>query len=349
MSGYTGNVQGLLLINLGTPDEPTVPAVRRYLREFLWDRRVIDINPVSRFLLLNLFILPTRPAKSAAAYRQIWTDRGSPLLLHSQDLQRAVAARLGSDWHVELAMRYGRPSIRAGLVALVAQAVERLVVLPLYPQHALSSTVSSLDKVEREAASLAIEAERVVVPAFYANPGFIESHLVQARRARDDFSPDHVLFTFHGLPQRQVRATDPTGAHCLHSATCCDAPVEANRHCYRFHAFETARQIAAGLGLEADRYGLSFQSRLGRTPWLRPYTDHVVPELAGKGVKRLMLISASFVADCLETLEELGIRARAQFLESGGEAFHLVPSLNATPRWVETVTDLALAAASGDG
>ena len=331
---------GLLLVNLGTPDAPTTPAVRRYLREFLSDPRVIDINPVGRALLLNLIILPTRPAKSAEAYRKVWDEqRGSPLLAFSKDLAAAVQRKLGDAWRVELAMRYGNPSIASGLEALRAAGVDRIVVLPLYPQYAASSTATSVARVMELATARWDVMPLDVVPAFYADPGFLAAVAAVARPVLADAKPDHVLFSFHGLPERQIQKSDPTGAHCLKSATCCDAITQANQNCYRAQCFATARELAARLAV--TDYTVCFQSRLGRTPWITPHTDVLLDELAKQGKKRLAVMCPAFVADCLETLEEIGIRAREQFKAAGGEELTLVPSLNATPAWVDAVCALA--------
>jgi protoporphyrin/coproporphyrin ferrochelatase len=339
-------MDGLLLINLGTPDAPEPAAVRRYLREFLWDHRVVDIAPVRRWLLLNLFILPFRPKQSAEAYAKVWTDRGSPLLFHSEDLADGVRARLGSGWHVELAMRYGKPEIPAALSRLVAAGVDRIVVLPLYPQYASSSTGSSLEVVYADAARREVTPSLSVVPPFFDDPGFIGAAVDVARPVLDGFSPDHVLFSFHGLPERQIRKSDPTGNHCLAKDGCCDAPTLANRGCYRFQSYETARAMAAGLGLGPmdGRWSVSFQSRLGSTPWIKPYTDQVIPVLVKNGVKRLAVLCPSFVADCLETLEEIGMRAKEQFEEAGGEELVLVPCVNSAPAWIDAVTGMVLRA-----
>lgn len=331
---------GLLLINLGTPDEPTTPAVRRYLREFLGDPRVIDINAVGRALLLNLVILPTRPAKSAEAYRAIWDPvRGSPLMYHSQDLAAGVAARLGADWHVELAMRYGKPSIASALEALIAANVDRIVVLPLFPQYASSSTGTAVARVMELAGAQWNVPAIDVVPAFFDDPGFLRAFAAVGAPALAAATPDHVLFSFHGLPVRQIMKSDATGAHCFAKTTCCD--TLANPNCYRAQCFHTARSLAAQLGLAPERYTVCFQSRLGRTPWIEPFTDVVIEDLAKRGVKRLAVMCPAFVADCLETVEEIGIRAKAQWKAAGGEDLVLVPSLNATPGWIEAVASIA--------
>jgi protoporphyrin/coproporphyrin ferrochelatase len=332
---------GLLLINLGTPDQPTPSAVRRYLREFLSDPRVIDINPIGRALLLNLIILPTRPKKSAHAYQSVWdSKRGSPLLYHSQDLAQGVARVLGANWHVELAMRYGNPSLPTAIESMRAAGIDQIVVCPLFPQYASSSTGSALERVFLVAGQAWNTPWLSVVPPFYDDPGFI-SAFAEVARASNIEAADHVLMSFHGLPERHVRKSDPSATHCLASDQCCDRIVDANRNCYRAQCFATARGIAAELGLGADRYTVCFQSRLGRTPWIKPYTDEVLDKIAKTGVKRLSVMCPAFVADCLETIEEIGIRAREQFRAAGGEELTMVPSLNSTPAWIEVVAGLA--------
>jgi protoporphyrin/coproporphyrin ferrochelatase len=327
--------QGVLLINLGTPDAPETGAVRRYLREFLSDPRVLDIGPVGRTALLYGVILPFRPQKSAEAYRKIWMKEGSPLLVYGNALRDRLQDALGPGWAVELGMRYQSPSLRSAIEKLRARGVR---VVPLYPQYASSSTGSSLEEMYRLVGEAwNVEALRVL-PPFYDRPAFLDAFADVGRPVLAEARPDHVLFSFHGLPERQVKKSDPTGAHCLASAECCDVQVPANRWCYRAQCFFTARALAQRLGLEQGRWTVTFQSRLGRTPWIRPYTDVVIPELAGKGAKRLAVFCPAFVADCLETLEEIGIRAKDQFLASGGEALTLVPSLNAHPSWVRGLT-----------
>jgi ferrochelatase len=347
---------GVLLVNLGTPDSPAVSDVRRYLREFLSDPRVLDIPAPGRALLLNLVILPFRPARSAAAYKMIWgqggKEAGSPLLAHSLRLTEGVRGALGSGYVVELAMRYGAPSIPDALARLAAAQPRQIVVLPLFPQYSAAATGSAVERVYDVLGTAWNVTPTRTVGAFFDDPGFIDAFAAVARRHLDPFRADYVLFSYHGLPERHVRKSDPTGQHCLQSPTCCDAIVSANRYCYRAHCFATTRALAARLGLAQHGSGggvphaVSFQSRLGRTPWLRPYTDLLLPELARAGKKRLAVLCPAFVADCLETLEEIGIRAREQWRSLGGEELLLVPSLNAEPSWVQTVARLVRDAAA---
>ncbi len=333
-------MKGLLLVNLGTPDAPQTRPVRRYLRQFLGDPRVIDLNPVGRWLLLQLIILPFRPKRSAAAYRKIWTERGSPLLFHGEDLTQAVAAELRSEFAVELAMRYGTPSIEYGLQRLKERGVQALTVLPLYPQYATSSTESVHDEVKAVLARAWPDAEVQWVPAFYAFAPFLDAFAAVARPVLESMRPDHLLFSFHGLPQNQVTDLDATGEHCLKRPDCCDAISAVNANCYRAQCYFTARALAERLGLPQARYSVGFQSRL-TSKWIQPFSDVLLQELPKQGVKRLAVMCPAFVADCLETLEEVGLRAKDSFLAAGGEALELVPSLNASPAWVKAVAELA--------
>lgn len=339
-----------MLVNLGTPDTSETSDVRRYLRVFLSDPRVIDISPMRRWLLLNLIILPFRPKKSAEAYRKIWTERGSPLLFHGQDLVERVSAVLGEAVPVELGMRYQNPSIRCALARLRDAGVERVVMFPLFPQYSSAAWGSAVEKVFVEANRLWNVPAIQVVPPFYEHPAFIEACASVARPVLAGLKPDRVLMSFHGLPERHcVKSDESHGGHCLSSGTCCDKIVDANRYCYRAQCFATARAIAKCLDLSTDEYEVTFQSRLGRSPWIRPYTDIRVQELAKSGVKRVAVLCPSFVADCLETIEEIGLRARDDFRARGGDDLWLVPSLNSEDFWVDGVVDIMRGAFSDVG
>jgi ferrochelatase len=338
---------GLLLVNLGTPDAPRTAEVRRYLREFLSDPRVFDMHPVKRALVLNLFILPFRPRRSAEAYRKIWTERGSPLLWHTADLAAKLRSRLGPEVPVELAMRYQSPSIAAALDRLREARADRVIVFPLFPQYSSAAWGSAVEKVFAEAASRWNVPALDVVPPFYDHPAFLDAAAGVARRERAGFDADYFVMSFHGLPERQVTKSDesPGSRHCLRAGTgagpygdgCCASIGPGNRFCYRAQCFATARGLAERLGLAPDRWEVTFQSRLGRDPWIQPFTDQRVIELARRGVKRLAVLSPAFVADCLETLEEIAIRAREDFVANGGEELRLVPSLNSDDAWVDAV------------
>jgi len=329
---------GILLVNLGTPDAPRPKEVRRYLREFLGDPRVLDMPALARWLFLQLVILPFRPRRSAVAYARIWTPRGSPLLANGQDLRDAVGRELGSDYAVVLGMRYGRPSLREAAEQLARADVARILALPLFPQYSDAATGSAVARLREELAR--VDAPPVeVLPPFYAEPRFVAALAQLAGPRLAAFRPDHVLMSYHGLPERQLRSADARGSQCLSRPDCCDALGVANRSCYRAHCLATTRALAGALGLAPEKHSTAFQSRLGRTPWIRPYTDELLPELAARGIRRLAVLCPSFVADCLETLEEIGIRARATWESLGGEALELVPCLNADPVWARAVAD----------
>lgn len=334
------NRRGLLLVNLGTPARPETPEVRRYLRQFLSDRRVLDISPLKRALVLYLLILPFRSPKTAAAYRKIWTDRGSPLLLHGLNLVTSVGARLGDDVQVELGMRYGSPSLESALEKFRASGIDRITVFPMFPQYASSSTGSAVEEVFAVASRCWNLPSLCVVPAFYDHPAFLDAEASVVAPVIEPFRPDRVLMSFHGLPERHILRSDDSARHCLRSESCCDEIVGANRFCYRAQCFSTARGIAARTGLDDGSYEVTFQSRLGRSPWIRPHTDARIIELARAGVRKLAVLCPAFVADCLETLEEISIRARESFREHGGEDLLLVPSLNSEDRWADAVVEI---------
>ena len=334
---------GILLVNLGTPDSPQTADVRRYLAEFLSDPRVIDINPVGRWLLLNLVILRFRPAKSAEAYAKIWSEEGSPLLVHGKRLTEAVAERFAGEpeVRVKLAMRYGSPSLRAGVEALTRDGCDRIVVLPLYPQYASSSTGSTAEAVYRIAAAQENTPFITMAPPFYDHPSFIEAFAHIGRPLLAEKTPDHVVMSFHGLPNRHLRKGDPSGAHCLSNEGCCDAIGDANRNCYRAQCFATARALAAKLDLQPDDYTVTFQSRLSKD-WVEPFTDVTLDRMREDGKhKKVLVFCPAFVADCLETIEEVGMGLKEAFEAPGeGRELTLVPSLNAEPVWVDAVEQL---------
>lgn len=331
---------GVLLVQLGTPVSPAVGDVRRYLREFLSDPRVMDIPAPVRSVLLNAVILPFRPRRSAHAYRQIWTEEGSPLTRHTEDLVGKLQDRLGAGFRVVMGMRYQEPSFRAAIEELLAWGCHRLVILPLFPQYSSAATGSALEAALGELAIQWNVPDVVTVRDFFDDDGFLAALAETARSHLDDFHADHVLFSYHGLPESQIRRSDPTGEWCLQFHSCCDAVGGVNRYCYRAHCFATTREAAARLGLEEGSYTTTFQSRLAGQKWIEPYTDVVMPTLYESGVRRLAVLTPSFTADCLETLEEIGIRGRRQWAELGGEDFLLVPCLNAEPAWVEALAQM---------
>lgn len=349
-------MNGLLLINLGTPDatgdKPTPKEVARYLREFLMDPYVIDIPVISRWLLVNLIIAPFRKYKSARAYASIWTTEGSPLLCNHQALGRKVATELKDKAViVATAMRYGSPSIRSRLEELRAKGATSLTVLPLYPQYAESSTRSSLEKVRTELAKMRWAPPLKEISSFFADPAHTEAWREVIAAEAGSLADTHVLFSFHGLPERHLTKIDSTGTcvrdgdySCCQSAGSCPALAT----CYRAQSVVTASKIAAALGLAATDWSYSFQSRLGRTPWIRPFTDEEIPRLGGAlpalGKKRLVVVTPSFVADCLETIEEIGDRGRSLFDAARNDAaieFRRISCLNDRPTWVRAVCSIA--------
>ena len=331
---------GVLLVNLGTPDAPRPREVRRYLREFLSDPRVLTMPAIARKLLLEGVILPTRPRKSAAAYQKIWTEAGSPLLTHGVDLRDGVAETLGDDFIVALGMRYGNPSIGSALDALAEAGADHVIALPLFPQYSAAATASALAKIHAEVAARWDVRSLTTIDAFFDDPGFVKAWGDVAAGPLTEFGADHVLFSYHGLPENQIKKSDATGTFCLASEDCCAAARSENRHCYRAQCHRTTELLGEALALDPQMTSTSFQSRLGRTPWIQPFTDYEVVALAERGVKRLAVLCPAFVADCLETIEEIGMRLAEQWTGLGGEALLLVPSLNAHPSWVEAVTDL---------
>lgn len=325
---------GVLLVNLGTPDSPSVADVRRYLAEFLNDPLVIDIPAAGRRALVHGIILRTRPRKSAEAYRSIWTDRGSPLAYHGADLAAGLATELGDRVRgVELAMRYRNPTVAAAIGRLRERGVDEIVVVPLFPQYSQAAWASAAGAVYRVAATSRNVPSLTVVPPFYEHPGFLDASAALARPVLDDLRPDKVLMSFHGIPESHVLKSDDTGgAHCLRP-DCCETITDANRNCYRAQCVATARGLASRLDLGPDDYEITFQSRLTKR-WIQPFTDRRIEALPGEGVKRVAVLCPSFVADCLETIEEIGIRAVEDFRAAGGDELRLVPCVNAAPEWI---------------
>lgn len=328
---------GVLLVNLGTPDGPGTGSVRRFLREFLSDPRVLTLPAPLRWLMLNLVILPTRPRTTAAAYQKIWLPEGSPLRVHSEELTRKVSQLLGTRFRVELAMRYGQPSIKAGLAKLEEAGIDRLIVLPLFPQYASAVTASVTAELLRCFGSTGDTPPLEIIGAFYDEPDFSNSWAAIAGPALAEFKADHVLFSFHGLPEDQIRSSDPSDGSCLSSPDCCAAPGPSLRRCYRAQCYATARALVNALELDSEGTSSAFQSRMGPRPWIQPFTDVILPKLAQQGVRRLAVFCPSFVADCLETLEEVGIRFRDQWLSLGGEELWLAPCPNGDDRFAAAV------------
>lgn len=332
---------GVVLVNTGTPASTSVADVRRYLGQFLNDPRVLDMPAWQRWMLLNFIILRFRPAKSAEAYRKIWTDRGSPLLFHGLDLAAGMQAELGDRALVRLAFQFGEPSIPEAFQAFADAGIRKVCVLPLFPQYASASTGSAVQAAIEAAAERWVIPSLHVVPPFWAEPEFLDgmsAHLQEAIRGE---APEHIVLSFHGVPEHHCTKTDATGQHCLKKPDCCDAISPVNASCYRAQCFATARSLMARLQLDPAHTTVAFQSRLGRVPWIKPYTDEKLTELAAQGKRRMVVAEPSFVADCLETLEEIGIRGRADFKAAGGEDLALVRSLNADPAWAVGLANIA--------
>jgi ferrochelatase len=331
--------RGVLLINLGSPDSTSVSDVRKYLREFLMDERVIDAPWPIRWGIVHLAILPRRPVQSAHAYEKIWTPEGSPLVVTSRNVQRAIQKRVGNDFAVELAMRYQNPGIEPAIVRLRERGVTDLLVFPLFPHYAMSSFETAVVCAQEAAARVAPGMRLNIAAPYFDDPDYIAA---LAASAEDYLQTgyDHLLFSFHGLPERHLRKADPTGSHCLASPDCCETPHPAHRTCYRAQCFATVRAFVQAAGVPAEKYSIAFQSRLGRDPWLKPYTDVELARLAANGVKKLLVMCPAFVSDCLETLEEIALGGRKTFLAAGGHSYTLIPCLNEHPRWLAALESL---------
>lgn len=329
---------GVLLVNLGTPDAPTRGAVYRYLKQFLSDPRVIDQWFV-RKIIVPFIILPIRSGQSAKLYKELWMEEGSPLKVYGYQLQEGVQQLLGDDFMVELAMRYQNPSIESAIKKMMDQRINKLIVLPLFPQYASASTGSVQEEVMRVMSKYWNIPEIQMIDRFYDHPGMIEA-FVERGKQYDIDSYDHILFSYHGLPERQITKGD-TCNHCFKEG-CCNEITDKNKLCYKAHCEATTRAIAKGLNLSKDRYTVCFQSRLGRDPWVQPYTTDVIEHLAEKGVKRILTFCPAFIADCLETSIEISVEYQEEFEEVGGEHIQLVEGLNAHPTWINAVKDMVI-------
>ncbi|MDB5132473.1 MAG: hemH [Mucilaginibacter sp.] len=335
--------KGVLLVNLGTPDSPETKDVRRYLGEFLMDPRVIDINAFSRALLVKGIIVPFRSPKSAKLYKTIWSDEtGSPLLHYSKLQLKLLRERLGDDYQVELAMRYQNPSIESALKKLKAGLVDSIQVIPLFPQYASASTGSVYDKVMQLLAEWPTKPSISFINSFHDNELMIETFANNAKKYQPE-TFDHILFSFHGLPQRQLIKSDHTHNHCLKTSDCCAVLTDANKFCYSAQSHHTARLIAEKLNIPKEKYTICFQSRLGSDPWVQPYTTEVVAKLANEGKKRLLVFCPAFVADCLETVYEVTEEYGGEFKALGGEHVQLVESLNDASTWIEALEQMVKA------
>jgi ferrochelatase len=324
--------KGVLLVNLGSPDSPEPKDVKTYLGEFLMDERVIDVPLWARTLLVKGIILNTRPKASAAAYKKIWWKEGSPLIVISERLKDKVQKKV--EIPVALAMRYGSMTIKKGIQELVGKGVKEVFLIPLYPQFAMATTETILVLAEEVRKAHFPDLKIESLPAFYNNPEYIEVLSESISRHLKGKKHDHLLFSYHGVPERHIRKSDITKSHCKIDSNCCVTPSKAHEFCYKHQCLEVTRQIAEKLNLKEGTYSTSFQSRLGFDPWLQPYTDRTIERLGKQGVKNMAIVTPAFVSDCLETLEEIAMEGEEIFHEVGGQNFTTVPCLNDDDNWV---------------
>ncbi len=328
---------GVLLIQLGTPDDATVPAVRRYLSEFLNDPRVIDIPYLLRKFLVNVIIVPFRAPKSTKIYQQMWTEKGSPLLIYSEGVKEKLQVKLGDNFKVELAMRYQNPGMDSVLEKMKTDNYKKIIIIPLFPQYASASTGSAIDKALKIIRKWWVIPELSIVSQFYDDKGFNNAFTEIGKKYNIE-EYDHVLFSYHGLPERQVDKVYNDGKPCS-DHNCENEITEENKYCYKAACYATTRLLSGKLNIPQEKYTVCFQSRLDEK-WLKPFTDRVIVELAKKGAKKLLVFSPAFVADCLETIVEIGIEYQNLFVKNGGEKVQLVESLNEHPLWIDALKNM---------
>lgn len=328
-------MKGVLLVNLGSPDSTKISDVKKYLDEFLMDEHVLDMPYWKRFLIVKGVILNTRPKKTAKAYQKIWSNKEAPLIEISKNFTNKLSAQLKIP--ITLAMRYGSMSIEKGLQELNNQKVDEVLVIPLYPQFAMSSYETVQKKVEEIKDRCYRDIQLDFFPVFYKDSAYIDTMVKSIQKGLSDFDYNHVLFSYHGLPERHILKADPTKTHCKLDGSCCEKPSIAHDTCYRHQCFETTRLLVDKLNLDSSKYSISFQSRLLKDPWLKPYTDKVLVEFPKQNKKKLAVIAPAFVTDCLETLEEIAIAGKKTFLDAGGEEFKYIPCLNEDKNWVNVV------------
>ncbi len=331
---------GVFLINLGTPDSPKTGDVTTYLREFLMDGRVIDIPFLQRWALVNFIIAPFRAPQSAKAYRQLWTKDGSPLKIYGKKVTELLQKALGPDYKVVFGMRYQNPSLCSALAQLKNQGLKEIIVIPLYPQYASASTGSTLEKFMDEIKSWETIPTLKMISQFFDQPLFIKAFATLGQKYMSQAQYDHFLFSYHGLPERQILKASNNDYCRLND--CCNSYHSQNQYCYRAQCFATTRLLTKELGLNENQYTLCFQSRLGKDPWVKPYTDHIISDLIKRGIKNVLVFSPAFVADCLETTVEIGIEYQHLFKKLGGERWQLVESLNTCDLWIECLKQIVL-------
>ena len=332
-------MKGLLLINLGSPDSTSISDVKKYLDEFLMDKRVIGKSYIFRWILVKLIILNFRPKKSAKAYKKIWWKEGSPLIVLSRRLFKKVSNLMQIP--VALAMRYGSISIFNGLKELNDKGVDEFIILPLYPHYAMSSYETVVEKVKKEVKNNFPEKKIKVIEPFYDEPKYIELLSQKINDTIKDKEYDHILFSYHGIPVSHLKISDPTKIHCYKVKNCCSVDSKAHKTCYKHQVTITTGLVAKYLGLDREKYSISFQSRLANEPWLKPYTDSELERLAKEGKKNMVVVTPAFVTDCLETLEEIVMEAKEEFLEAGGKNYYYVPCLNDDDNWAKLISKWA--------
>jgi ferrochelatase len=334
--------KGILLVNLGTPDAPNTPALRKYLRQFLMDGRVIDIPFLGRWILVNLIIAPLRAPKIVKEYKKLWTEQGSPLLVYGRSVRHLLQEKLGDQYAVELGMRYQSPSIESALLALKQEKVSSIKVISLFPQYASATVGSVAEEVMDIIKQWHVIPDLSFVNHYHTHPKFIEAFAANGEPLLQKNHYDQVIFSYHGIPERHLRKFGKDFNQCTYPdcKNSCAQGLDEDEYCYRSACFKTSSLIAKKLGLKEDQYSVCFQSRLGKDPWIQPYTEDVVNELAHSGKKKVLAFSPAFVADCLETTLEVGEEYKEQFLEEGGEQWDLVPSLNDGEKWIECLEDL---------
>lgn len=326
--------RGIILMNLGSPDSTEVKDVRRYLNEFLMDERVIDYPYIFRLLLVRGIIVPLRAPKSAEAYRSIWWKEGSPLIEITKQLQGALQSQVEEP--VEIAMRYGNPSVKQAYENMKAKGVEEVIAIPMYPHYAMSSYETAVEYAKEIYKKEKYQFKLEFIKPYYEEAKYLEA-LADSIKPYLEQDYDQILFSYHGIPERHLKKGDITGKHCLKVENCCDVDSPAHSQCYSHQCWVTTKRMVAMLGIPEGKYAMSFQSRLGREEWLKPYTAKRLEELPGEGVKKLLIVCPAFVSDCLETLEEIAEEGKHSFMESGGEAFTIIPCLNVHPLWVKAI------------
>ena len=329
-------MKGVLLVNLGSPESPSPKDVKMYLGEFLMDERVVDLPKLLRTILVKGIILNTRPKQSARAYKKIWWDEGSPLIVLSERLKGKVSEKVSTP--VSLAMRYGSMSIKKGLQELVDQGVDDIFIIPLYPQFAMATTETILVLAEELRDEFFPQVKFTSLPAFYNHPDYVRVLSNSIAEGLQGKNWEHLLFSYHGVPERHIRKSDITKSHCNINDECCVTASKAHEFCYRHQCYETTRLVAEYLELKEGTFSTSFQSRLGVDPWLQPYTDRTVANFAKSGLKQLAIATPAFVSDCLETLEEIGMEAAEDFEEKGGDHLQVLPCINDREEWINVMS-----------